>query len=63
MLSTKAAVSKPNSLKWRLPTNGQGLTELNNGKAHRNAANVATQYPKNAAKKYQGANTAPSAKA
>ncbi len=63
MLSTMPAVLKPNSLKWRLPTNWQGRSEFNNGKAHMNAANVATQSQKNAAKKYQVASTAPSVKA
>lgn len=62
MLLTTPAVLKPNSSKWRLPVNSRGLSELNNGKAHKNAANVATQFQKNAAKRYQVASIALSAR-
>ncbi|EDP59444.1 hypothetical protein AND4_09732 [Vibrio sp. AND4] len=58
MLSTVPVALKPNSQKWRLLTTWQGLSKMNKGKAHRNAANVATRYLKSAVKKCRGVNTA-----
>lgn len=62
MLLIMPAVLKRNSSKWRLPVNLQGLSAFKHGKAQRNALNVATRYPKHAAKAYQVASFVPNAK-
>ncbi|PMM43958.1 hypothetical protein BCT54_05565 [Vibrio splendidus] len=53
MLLTKPVTLKPNSRKWHLLTSWQGLSKLTNGKAHMNAASVATQFQNCAAKRCQ----------
>ena len=63
MLLTMPVALKPNSQKWRLPTNWQGLSKATSGKAHKNAANAVFPFQKLAANTYQGANIALNAKA